>query len=344
MPPPNLTEGQFYDHVHQLLRAHESLLADGRRNLPFYRALKKHVRPDTQVLDIGSGTGIWAVAAARFGAGRVVAIESEPLLIEIIRELARANGVADRIEAIHGDSRALSLPREFDVVITETIGHVGFDEQIVPIAIDAQAHFLKPDGVLIPGTISLCAAAVQFKKRPERLPAEIPLDYAYFESLAYHAPLPVVMSARFKRVTPPRTLIRTDLTTIAAPPDLTNMTVRWSASEVSAAVDGFVIWCESTLTKGVRLSTLQTTSWSPIIYRIQPFEEASGDLEFTLTLGSETAQWTASLAGAKGTQTRTYSPAMAAAELAARVRTGAGVFSHHQRLGISPPPAANNNA
>src|SRR6202158_3507628 len=142
----NEVEGQLYNHTNQLLRTHETLLSDGNRNRSFYRALKKTVTKTSSVLDIGSGTGVWAVAAAKLGARRVVAIEAEPLLIGLIKQIARDNGVASKVEVVQGDSRQIQLGQEFDIVISETIGHLVFDEPIVPIMIDARKRFLKPGG------------------------------------------------------------------------------------------------------------------------------------------------------------------------------------------------------
>ncbi len=124
----NNAEARLYDHVNQLLAGHEKLLSDANRNRLFYRALKKTISDESSVLDIGSGTGVWAIAAAALGARRVVAIEQDQLLIGLIRTLARDNGVASRVEVIQGDSRQVQLNREFDVVISETMGSLVFDE------------------------------------------------------------------------------------------------------------------------------------------------------------------------------------------------------------------------
>ena len=175
----NDVEAKLYNHTHQLVKAHETLLADANRNRLFYRALKKTVRRGTNVLDIGSGTGIWAILAAKMGAKRVVAIEAEPLLIGLLKTLARENGVASRVEVIEGDSRQVELDNEFDIIISETIGNLVFDEQVVPIMIDARERFLKPGGVLIPETVAVVAAAAHLKRRHKRLPAGIPLEYGY---------------------------------------------------------------------------------------------------------------------------------------------------------------------
>ncbi len=60
------------------LSFHQVLLADTRRNRAFHRALAARVRPGHSVLDIGAGSGIWSVVAARLGARRVVALERDP--------------------------------------------------------------------------------------------------------------------------------------------------------------------------------------------------------------------------------------------------------------------------
>ncbi len=163
-------------------------------NRSLYRALKQTVTKDSCVLDIGSGTGIWAVAAAMMGAKRVVAIEEEPLLIGLIKALARENGVAERVEVIEGDSRRVQLGKEFDIVISETVGHLVFDESIVSIMVDARERFLRPGGLLIPESVALVAAAAHLKSRHKRLPAGIPLAHDHFESLALN--IPVGLSAR----------------------------------------------------------------------------------------------------------------------------------------------------
>jgi predicted RNA methylase len=150
MLPGGLTEAQIYAHLQLLLNDHERMLADGPRNRAFYRALERRVRPDSVVLDVGAGTGLWAITAARLGAKRVVAVDSNELLLGLIKQLAIAAGVGDRVQPVYGYSTALALEKEFDIVVSETIGFDGFDEAIVPIMQDARTRFLKAGGALIP--------------------------------------------------------------------------------------------------------------------------------------------------------------------------------------------------
>ena len=87
-----------------------------------------------------------------------MAIEKDTLLIRLIKNLARENRVQDRIEIIEGDSRQIKLSREFDLLVSETIGNSAFDEEIVRILIDARKRFLKREAALIPSMVSLIAA------------------------------------------------------------------------------------------------------------------------------------------------------------------------------------------
>ena len=144
------------------------MLGDARRNRAFERALRSRVRPGATVLDLGAGTGVWAVTAARLGARRVVAVEREAVLVPVIEALAREAGVSDRVEVVRADARRVRLRREFDVVVGELVGNGGFEEGLVPVFERARSDFLRPGGALVPEWVSLVAAPVRgaFAARP----------------------------------------------------------------------------------------------------------------------------------------------------------------------------------
>ena len=85
----------------------------------------------------------------------------------MIKALAIDNGIANRLEILGGDSQQIRFGKEFDTVISETIGNLGFDEQIVPILLDARERFLKSGGWLIFTSLTLLAAGAQ---QPSLLP------------------------------------------------------------------------------------------------------------------------------------------------------------------------------
>lgn len=320
--PPS-SESLIYQHSAELLAIHDALLRDEPRNRAFSAALEKHVNGDSVVLDIGSGTGLWAILAAKLGARRVVAIEREGLMCGAIKELCRANGVADRVQVIHGEAAQVDLPREFDIVISETVGHMIFDEQIVSLMVRAREHFLKPDGVMIPNRVALIAAPVSLGETATRWPVGINLDYSPFQALALHRPLALTDKSRFQFLAEASELVSSDLRTAQSPPDVKALAAAWEIPDTEK-LDGIAVWVEMRLTEDVELSTLDTPSWSATVYRFAPFPAASGRLDFQLELNASTNLWSGTLAG----HVQRLSPAIAATRLALHQQVDAGLMPH----------------
>jgi predicted RNA methylase len=309
----------IYLHTHYVFRAHEPLLSDASRNRAFYRALEDHITPDSTVLDIGTGTGIWAIVAARLGAKRVVAVEKDEMLIPIIKTLTRENGVEGKVEVVKVDSRQLKLGERFDCIISETIGNQAFEEDIVPIMVDARKRFLKPGGTLIPSSLRLIAAAAHVKNAHKKMPAGVPLKAAYFESLNLNIPIVLLNKSRLKILSKPEVMVEADLTTIKSPPDMSNMTARWKMSDLSQ-VNCFAVWAEFTLTKTEKLSTVNTSSWSPIVYLIKPFDRRHAQIEFTLNLSERNHHWSAALSLNGNKNVQAYSPVFAYTALMTQIK------------------------
>ena len=100
---------------------HCSILNEQARASGYETALRRVVGPDDLVLEIGTGSGILALLAARAGAGRVITCETNPYLVDVAREIVAANGYADRITVLHKSSNNLSigedLPRPADILL-----------------------------------------------------------------------------------------------------------------------------------------------------------------------------------------------------------------------------------
>ena len=306
-------------HTHHIFRAHQELLEDSVRNRAFYAALRKHIREDSTVLDIGSGTGLWAIAAAKLGAKRVVAVERDEQLAALIRNLVKENQVGNRVEIVQGDSREIHPGRDFDVIISETIDNLGFDEQIVPILIDARKRFLKRGGILIPASLALTAAPAHLRNRTKKIPAGVPLAYSYFDALNLNIAVMLKQRSGLRLVSEPRELIRVDFDSIKKPPELHNLTASWKLSNASE-INCIAVWAQATLTEGVELSTLDTASWLPIVYMIRPFKKDRGEFEVKLDLSEKSNYWTASLLVKGERETQSYSPVLAYAALQGQMR------------------------
>ncbi|MDH3224911.1 MAG: 50S ribosomal protein L11 methyltransferase, partial [Gemmatimonadota bacterium] len=64
--------------------------------------LESQVAPGQTVADVGTGTGILAIAAARLGAGRAMGYDTDPYAWAVARENAAGNGVAHRVDVVEG--------------------------------------------------------------------------------------------------------------------------------------------------------------------------------------------------------------------------------------------------
>ncbi|HMT08274.1 MAG TPA: GNAT family N-acetyltransferase [Pyrinomonadaceae bacterium] len=300
-----------------ILKTHETLLRDAVRNRAFYRALENNVTADSNVLDIGAGVGVWAVTAAKLGAKRVVAIEMDELLVGLTRKLAAEHGVTDRVEVIWGNSLGVTLDQEFDIVVSETIGYLGYDEAIVEIMADARERFLKPGGVLIPETVSLHAAAAKLHVRTENIPVGLPFVLEELGRINLNSPRALKRKNDANVLTEAQCLVSTDLYSAETLPDLSELSARW---ETDADIDCFLVWVESRLGGDIVLDTRETTSWYPNVFRIEP-SSGHSRVEFALSLTADSNYWTVKFSGADDPVTKRYSPAYAAVEMLASARS-----------------------
>lgn len=137
------------------LGAHITMLADSQRVETYYQALKSAIIPGKSVVvDIGTGTGLLAMMAAQIGAKRVYAIEMGKIA-NVAQKLVEDNGYSDIITLHRGLSNDITLPEQADIVVSETMGFTGFEENIVEIFHDAALRLAKPDAIFIPQSISL---------------------------------------------------------------------------------------------------------------------------------------------------------------------------------------------
>lgn len=142
------------------LAGYGAMIADRVRMDAYARAIERAVRPGSVVLDVGAGAGIFSLLACRAGARRVYAVEPADA-IHAAREMARENGMADRIELIQGVSTGLELPERADVIVSDLRGALPLFQQHILAIADARERLLAPGGVLIPRRDTLRCAPVQ---------------------------------------------------------------------------------------------------------------------------------------------------------------------------------------
>lgn len=110
--------------------------------------------PSTRVLDLGSGSGILAIAAAKLGAGRVLALDVDPLAVEATSANARRNRVARRIAARRGSLPSGAGP--FDVILANLVASI-----LVELAPLLAAELAPGGRLVVSGVIAERAAEVE---------------------------------------------------------------------------------------------------------------------------------------------------------------------------------------
>ncbi|MFA9401480.1 MAG: 50S ribosomal protein L11 methyltransferase [Anaerolineales bacterium] len=132
------------------LTDYADMIADRVRMDAFALALKAVIKPDSVVLDIGTGPGIHALLAAKFGARKVYAIEPNDV-VHLAREVASVNGFGDRIDFYQDLSTNVSLPEQADIIISDMRGSLPLYGKHIPTIVDARERHLAKGGSLIPG-------------------------------------------------------------------------------------------------------------------------------------------------------------------------------------------------
>jgi ribosomal protein L11 methyltransferase len=107
------------------------------------RALEERVRPGDDVLDVGTGSGILGVAAAKLEAGRVVALDIDPQAVKAARANAAANGIGDVVEVREGTLPESAAGERFDVIVAN------ISSLAIERLAEAFASALKNGGALI---------------------------------------------------------------------------------------------------------------------------------------------------------------------------------------------------
>ncbi|NWF95599.1 MAG: 50S ribosomal protein L11 methyltransferase [Candidatus Thorarchaeota archaeon] len=127
-----------------------SLLSQKSRLAKFRDALSRVVRQDSLVIDLGSGSGVLALLAARMGARRVIAVEINESTANYARQAARLNGLEQKVEFAVCHFADFYPDELADVVVCEMLCSMMLVEQQVAASHHAVRHLLRPGGVLLP--------------------------------------------------------------------------------------------------------------------------------------------------------------------------------------------------
>lgn len=276
---------EWYFQRYGDLELHRRMIGDRARTDAFARALAEVVKPTDAVLDIGTGTGVLAMLSARAGARAVHAVDQADIA-EVARALVRANGLEKTVTVHQGLARDLQLPMQFDLIVSEWLGHFALVEGMLDDLCPARDANLKPGGRMMPSEVTLLLAPVDdpvlyHRDGPGywREPVH-GLDYSSLEQTELRqgraAQLRVDQSSLLAPGAPLMTL---DMTRVQPEEPWRKGRLRFPIAR-DGVVSGFCGWFVAQLSPGVALDTgprHPDTHWAQTYVPFTPTPVSAGD-------------------------------------------------------------------
>ncbi|KZS98149.1 protein arginine N-methyltransferase [Sistotremastrum niveocremeum HHB9708] len=190
-----MTSRDYYADSYAHFGIHEEMLKDSVRTGAYQSAIKDnaHLFKGKTVLDVGCGTGILSMFAAKAGAKKVVGIDMSNI-IDQAQKIIEANGFKDTITLVKGKLEESELPLEkFDIIISEWMGYFLLYESMLDTVLLARDKYLAPGGLIFPDTATIYLAAIEDQEYKEEKinfwDNVYGFDYSCIKDIALREPL-----------------------------------------------------------------------------------------------------------------------------------------------------------
>jgi type II protein arginine methyltransferase len=267
---------------------HIPMMNDTRRNDAFEAAIKVAVEktgPGARVLDIGTGSGLLSMMAARAGAQTVTACEIVPIIADMAKQIVAQNGYADRVTVHAKLSTALSVGAELeapaDILVSEILSSDLLTENVLETFEDAHARLLKKDATIIPRAASAIGCLVE---------SDILAGYVFVDQVsgfnlsrfgafaAQKLPIHGTMTD-WRRLSDDVELLRVDLTAKRHDSGLTRLSIPVLADGVAS---GIVQWMHVDLAEGISFDNhpdgYTDGGWLQVLHTFpQPIQVRAGE-------------------------------------------------------------------
>ncbi|MBK8011172.1 MAG: 50S ribosomal protein L11 methyltransferase [Deltaproteobacteria bacterium] len=308
--PPGV---EYYFERYADLDLHRRMVADRHRTDAFARAIASVVREGDMVIDVGTGTGVLAMLAAKAGARRVLAIDQSEIAV-VAADLVKRNGLRDRVKVLKGPAAELQTEEgPADVIVSEWLGNMALVEGMLEDVITVRDRHLAPGGRMIPASTSVMLAPLN---DPTLYVYEGPgfwrdfvagLDFTSLEDRELRQGRSLQM-----RIEPPalladgQSMLDLDLVTVRSDALHAEGELIFHARR-DAVLNGFAGWFSATLAPGVVLDTSPRspeTHWAQtympfrprmvregermaVSFRLEPDHEETRHLRLTLAVGED---------------------------------------------------------
>ena len=282
-------KGLLYEEVNEQqftnLARHELMLADRVRLSAYRDAIAKAVKPGDVVLDLGTGSGILSLFAARNAPRRVLAIDHSPF-IEVARKIAATNNCS-LVEFSQVNSKAFAPDERVDIIIQEQMGDDLFDEDMVANILDLKARILKDGGRILPAKFELYIEPIS--KKPDHVVPYLwdndlwGVDFGATRGLAELAALKERPEYRSRidgklRVSVdqflcnPEPILTFDLNTLRADAEIPRVFQLSRPDVCDGVLDSFCIYFKAIFDHGIEFDTSplsRHTHWANRVFRVE---------------------------------------------------------------------------
>ncbi|KAG8626777.1 hypothetical protein KVT40_005722 [Elsinoe batatas] len=235
----------------------------------------KHLFKDKIVLDVGCGTAILSMFAAKAGAKHVIGVDFSNIITKA-REIVEVNGLSDKITLLQGKMEEVELPfPKVDVVISEWMGYALLYESMLDTVLWARDKYLVKGGIIMPDVVSMNIAGIEDGEyKDEKIGCDVyGFNYSPMKKVALAEPL--VDTVEFKAiVTDNCTVFTIDLYTVTVA-DLAFTRPFSLMTRRTDYVHALVLWFDTEFSachKPIRFSTgphAKYTHWKQTVFYLK---------------------------------------------------------------------------
>lgn len=267
-PSAALAETDYYFNSYSHYGIHMEMLKDRVRTEAYRDAIlmNPHMFKGKVVLDVGCGTGILSLFAAKAGAKRVIGIDCSSVAIQA-RQIVADNGYGEVITILQGKVEELSLPPDVDkvdVIISEWMGYFLLYESMLNTVLFARDKWGTPGCKLLPDKANMHVNGVRdeqyIQDRFHCWDNVEGIDYSYFKRLSYIEPLIDVVE-KDQIVTDTKPLAAFNLNTVTVPELSFTSTFELSALR-DDEVHALAVFFDTPFTAGHEIVVLDTAPWT----------------------------------------------------------------------------------
>jgi len=160
-----MTSKDYYFDSYAHFGIHEEMLKDEVRTLTYRNSMwhNKHLFKGKVVLDVGCGTGILSMFAAKAGAAKVIGVDMSSI-VDHAKNIVSDNGLSDIVTIIRGKVEEIELPvgvDKVDIIISEWMGYCLFYESMLDTVLYARDKWLREGGLMFPDKATLYVCGIE---------------------------------------------------------------------------------------------------------------------------------------------------------------------------------------